>query len=46
MAKTYLRRSFELDPYQADVAAELGKMGIRVQVLPPPKPAAPPAPKK
>jgi tetratricopeptide (TPR) repeat protein len=48
MAKTYLTKSFQLDPYQADVAAELGKMGIRVQVLPPPsaKPAAKPAPKK
>lgn len=49
MAKTYFRRSFELDPYQADIAGELGKMGIRVQVLQPPpptKPAAKPAPKK
>jgi protein O-GlcNAc transferase len=44
MAKVYLRRSFELDPYQSDVGLELGKMGIRVQVLqPPPKPVAKPA---
>ncbi|MDO8302311.1 MAG: tetratricopeptide repeat protein [Sedimentisphaerales bacterium] len=31
MAKTYLRRSFELDPYQPDIAGELGKMGIIVK---------------
>jgi tetratricopeptide (TPR) repeat protein len=46
MAKTYFRRSFQLDPYQADVGRELGKMGIRVQVLQPPPPAPKPAPKK
>ena len=31
-AETYLRRSIQLDPYQADVAGELGKMGVQVQV--------------
>lgn len=51
MAKTYLRRSFELDPYQPDVAGELGKMGLIVktpEMLPKtqPAPAAKPAPKK
>ena len=30
-AEQYLRRSFELDPYQADVAAELGRMGVIIQ---------------
>jgi tetratricopeptide (TPR) repeat protein len=50
MAKTYLRRSFELDPYQPDVAGELGKMGIIVktpEMLPNTQPApAKPVPKK
>ena len=51
MAKTYLRRSFELDPYQPDVAGELGKMGIMVKAPTPlpqtqTKPAPKPAPKK
>ena len=51
MAKTYLRRSFELDPYQPDVAGELGKMGLIVktpEMLPKaqPQPAPKPAPKK
>jgi tetratricopeptide (TPR) repeat protein len=49
MAKTYLRRSFELDPYQPDVAGELGKMGIIVktpETLPKTQPAPPAAPKK
>jgi tetratricopeptide (TPR) repeat protein len=51
MAKTYLRRSFELDPYQPDVAGELGKMGIIVktpEMLPntQPQPAPKAAPKK
>jgi tetratricopeptide (TPR) repeat protein len=51
MAKTYFRRSFELDPYQPDVAGELGKMGIIVktpETLPKtqPQPASKPAPKK
>ena len=47
MAKTYFRRSLQLDPYQSDIGYELGKMGVKVQVLqPPPKPAAAPAPKK
>ena len=31
-AEEYLRRSFEIDPYQADVAGELGKMGIVVEI--------------
>lgn len=30
-AEAKFRRSFELDPYQADVSAELGKMGVIVQ---------------
>ncbi len=30
-AEKQFRRSFELDPYQADVSAELGKMGVIVQ---------------
>jgi tetratricopeptide (TPR) repeat protein len=40
-AKTYFVRSFELDPYQKDVALELGRLGIRVTV-----PEAAPAPAK
>jgi tetratricopeptide (TPR) repeat protein len=31
LAEQYLRRSFEIDPYQADIAGELGKMGVIVQ---------------
>ena len=31
-AEEYLKRSFQLDPYQAEVAGELGRMGIVVQV--------------
>jgi len=31
-AETYLRRAFELDPYQPDVAAQLGKLGVQVQM--------------
>lgn len=31
-AETYLRRSFELDPYQPEVAAQLGKLGVQVEV--------------
>jgi tetratricopeptide (TPR) repeat protein len=49
MAKTYFRRSFELDPYQPDVGGELGKMGIIVKVptdLPVVKPAPAATPKK
>ena len=49
MAKTYLRRSFELDPYQPDVAGELGKMGIIVktpEMLPKTQPVPQPAKKK
>lgn len=33
-AETHLRRSFELDHNQPDVAADLGRMGVRVQVPP------------
>jgi tetratricopeptide (TPR) repeat protein len=32
LAEEYLRRSFQLNPYQADVAGQLGKMGVIVQV--------------
>ena len=31
-AEDHLRRSFQSNPYQADVAGELGKMGIMVQM--------------
>jgi Flp pilus assembly protein TadD len=31
-AEIYLRRAFELDPYQADVAAQLGKLGVQVEI--------------
>lgn len=31
-AEEYLRRSFQLNPYQAEVAGELGRMGVRVQM--------------
>jgi tetratricopeptide (TPR) repeat protein len=31
IAEVKFRRSFELDPYQPDVSAELGKMGVIVQ---------------
>lgn len=31
-AEEYLRRSFQLDPYQAEVAGELGRMGVMVQI--------------
>ncbi|MCI0498208.1 MAG: hypothetical protein L0Y36_00805 [Planctomycetales bacterium] len=31
LAEEYLRRSFELDPYQSEVAGELGRMGVIVQ---------------
>ena len=30
-AEEYFRRSFELNPYQADVSGELGRMGVTVQ---------------
>ena len=33
-AETHLRRSFEIDPHQPDIAADLGRMGVRVQVPP------------
>lgn len=31
-AEMYLRQSFEIDPYQAEVAGELGRLGIIVEV--------------
>ena len=31
-AEGYLRRSFQIDPYQAEVAGVLGRMGVVVQV--------------
>jgi tetratricopeptide (TPR) repeat protein len=31
LAEEYLRRSFELDPYQPEVSGELGRMGVIVQ---------------
>ncbi len=31
-AEIYLRRSFELDPYQPDIAGQLGKLGVQVEV--------------
>ncbi len=31
-AEENLRRSFQIDPYQAEVAGELGRMGIMVQI--------------
>lgn len=31
-AELYLRQSFEIDPYQPDVAGELGRLGIIVEV--------------
>lgn len=31
-AEIYLRRTFELDPYQPDVAAQLGKLGVQVEI--------------
>jgi tetratricopeptide (TPR) repeat protein len=31
-AESYLTRSIQIDPYQADVAGELGKMGVKVEV--------------
>ena len=31
-AEEYLRRSFQLNPYQAEVAGELGRMGVIVQI--------------
>ena len=36
-AEENLRRSFQLDPYQSEVAGELGRMGVMVQI--PQKPA-------
>ena len=36
-AEEYLKRSFQLDPYQPDVACELGKMGVVVTIPQKPK---------
>ncbi|OHB53175.1 MAG: hypothetical protein A2Y07_10545 [Planctomycetes bacterium GWF2_50_10] len=44
MALKNFRRSFELDPYQEDVALELGRLGVKVAVQKPAKQA--PAVKK
>ena len=32
VAEEYLRRSFQLNPYQPEVAGELGRMGVVVQI--------------
>jgi len=40
-AEEYLRKSIQIDPYQPDVAEQLGKMGVVIQV---PQPSAKPAP--
>jgi len=37
LAEQYLRQSFQLDPYQPEVAAALGRMGIIVESPPPPE---------
>ena len=31
-AEVYLRRAFELDPYQPEVAGQLGKLGVQVEI--------------
>ena len=43
MAKDYFIRSFQLNSNQADVAGELGRLGVAVRIpeaVPPPKPPA------
>ena len=32
LAETFLRRSFQIDPYQPEVAGELGRLGVVVKV--------------
>jgi len=32
-AKEYFKKSFSLDPSQADVAAELGRLGVMVHIV-------------
>ena len=32
IAEMYLRKTFELDPSQAEVAGELGRLGVQVQL--------------
>jgi tetratricopeptide (TPR) repeat protein len=39
-AKGYLIRSFQSDPYQSDVAGELGRLGVAIQPSQTPKPKA------
>lgn len=41
-AKGYLIRSFQTDPYQPDVAGELGKLGVAIQSSQAPKPIVTP----
>ncbi|MEJ5259210.1 MAG: tetratricopeptide repeat protein [Anaerohalosphaeraceae bacterium] len=43
-AEQYLRRSIQIDPYQPDVAAHLGKMGVVIQVPQPSQQQSPSAP--
>ena len=31
-AEIYLRRAFELDPYQPEIAGQLGKLGVQVEI--------------
>lgn len=31
-AEEYLRRSFQIDPYQPEVAGQLGRLGVKIQV--------------
>lgn len=31
-AEVYLRRAFELDPYQPEIAGQLGKLGVQVEI--------------
>ena len=37
LAKSYLTRSFQIDPNQADVAGELGRLGVEVKMPEPPE---------
>jgi tetratricopeptide (TPR) repeat protein len=43
LAKEYFIRSFQLNPDQADVAGELGRLGVAVRIPQSPAPAPPPA---
>ena len=42
-AKDYLIRSFQADPYQPDVAGELGRLGVAIQSSQMPAPSAAPS---